>query len=59
MQVLSPSNWRGWTSLAVLVVLFIVAAIANGSHKVLRTIAYVGIALVAVVTAYNELTSSK
>lgn len=59
MGVIMPSNWRGWTSLAILIALFIVAAIANGTHKTLRAVAYSLIAVVALVTAYNELMSKK
>lgn len=57
MNYLMPSAWKGWTAILIIAALFIVAVVAKG-YKLVHTLALVGVALVAVIGAYNTFAKS-
>lgn len=59
MNYIMPSNWKGWWAVGIIAVLALIAGWANGTHKMIRSGAWVLIALVAGVAAFNEVTKGK
>lgn len=54
LNVIRPSTWVGWTAVIIVVVLALIAGMADGAHRFLRAAAWILVALVAVVATINS-----
>lgn len=54
LNVIRPSTWVGWTAVIIVVVLALVAGMADGAHRFIRSAAWLLVALVAVMATFNS-----
>lgn len=53
LDYVKPANWVGWTAVVLVVVLAVIAGMADGAHRMLRAGAWLLVAAVALVALFN------
>lgn len=54
LDYVKPSSWVGWTAVILVVILAVVAGMADGAHKMIRAAAWLLVAAVALVAVFNS-----
>ena len=53
-NLISPKNWVGWTAVILVIVLAVVAGLADGTHRFFRMSAWLLVIAVAAVALVNS-----
>ena len=54
LEIIKPSNWTGWTAVLIVVVAAVLAGMADGAHKMIRTVGWLIVLVVAAVVCWNS-----
>ena len=56
LDLIKPASWVGWTAVFIVIAAAVIAGMADGAHKLIRTAAWIvvlAVALVGVINAYK------
>jgi hypothetical protein len=54
LDIIKPSSWVGWTAVIIVIVAAVIAGMVDGTHKMIRTFAWIIVVAVAAVSLMNS-----
>ena len=54
LDIVKPSSWVGWTAVMIVIVAAVIAGLVDGTHKMIRAVAWLVVVAVAVVSLVNS-----
>ena len=54
LDVVRPTAWVGWTAVFLVIVLAVIAGMVDGAHRMIRAVAWILVAAVAVMALFNS-----
>jgi hypothetical protein len=54
LDIIKPSSWVGWTAVFIVIIAAVIAGLVDGTHKMIRTLAWVIVVAVAAVSLMNS-----